>query len=122
MRSERASESVFVYAYIYINLHEFIYAGPNDRQISICKKASGKHEGGMQKRATIFIQRDNGTIDVLSLVDKQENAVNWEHIRTIHAFILLVAVAFIFIHTEFPCACTHKNVNKYGSVRIQADG
>lgn len=30
--------------------------------------------------------------------------------------------SLVYEHTEFPCACTHKNVNKYGSVRIQTMG
>lgn len=71
------------------------------------KKASGKHKG-MQKRAKIS-SRDNRTKDVLSSVDKRENAVDRGHIRIIHTFILLVV--FALIHTEFPCACTDKNVN-----------
>lgn len=73
-----------------------MYARPNDRQISIRKKASGKHRG-MQKRA-----RDNRTKDVLSLIDKRESAVDRVHILITHIFNLLL------IHAEFPCACSHK--------------
>lgn len=83
------------------------------------KKSKWWQTQGDAKTRHNFIQRQWNYRCVI-FVGKQENAVNWEHIRIIHAFILLVAVALI--HTEFPCACTHKNVNKYGSVRIQAMG